>query len=118
MSELKIQNAKITSTMLGVEDHGIFTCMLYLDYGGAGQGAGGYAMDTPKNIGDKTVRVGTIFGMQLIIEVLRVVGVSKWEDLPGKHVRASASYDKVVAIGNVLRDDWLNFSDLAARYKD
>ena len=33
---MEIKNAKIESTMLGTEDHGIMTCYLYLDYGDKG----------------------------------------------------------------------------------
>ena len=40
MRESSQANAKITSTHLGQEDHGIFTAWLQLDYGGSGQGFG------------------------------------------------------------------------------
>ena len=41
----EIKNAIITGTYLGIEDHGILTFWLYLDYGGSGQGFGGYQLD-------------------------------------------------------------------------
>ena len=41
-------NARITSTMLGIEDHGILTCMLHLQQEGCGQAFGGYRLDAPK----------------------------------------------------------------------
>ena len=40
----EIKNAIITGTYLGIEDHGILTFWLYLDYGGSGQGFGGYQL--------------------------------------------------------------------------
>ena len=103
MSERQIVNARIRSTHLGYEDHGIFTFLLDLDYGGAGQGFGTYALDEH----DGKRRVGTASGMGIIIEILKVVGVEKWEDLPGKYVRADAEHIKVHGIGNVLEDKWL-----------
>jgi hypothetical protein len=104
------QNAKITSTMLGVEDHGILTCFLYLDYGGTCQGFGGYGMDAY----DGKRRVGVAYGMEFIAEVLRTVGVGKWEDLPGKHVRAVANHSKVERIGHIIKDVWFD-PELLAR---
>jgi len=111
------QNALIESTMLGVEGHGIFTFMLKLKYDCAGQGPGGYALDTPikKANGDFDRRVGTAAGMDMLMEILRVVGVSKWEALPGKVIRVRAEHAKVHAIGNVLKDDWLVFEDMWKR---
>lgn len=47
-----MKNAKITHTMLGTEDHGIFTFMLHVDYDGSGQGIGGYALDEPRKGSD------------------------------------------------------------------
>jgi hypothetical protein len=46
--EIETKNAQIVDTMLGTEDHGIFSFSLNLDYGNSGQNAGGYALDTPK----------------------------------------------------------------------
>jgi len=107
---METKNAKITSTMLGIEDHGILSFYLYLDYGGSGQGAGGYSLDTPIKTGNTFLRrVGTAEGLSLIMEILEIVGVGKWEDLPGKYIRVQADQAKVHAIGNVIKDKWLNF---------
>ncbi|HEM6454695.1 TPA: hypothetical protein U2D46_000501, partial [Streptococcus suis] len=40
-----------------------------------------------------------------------VVGVSTWEDLPGKHIRIESDGfgDRVTKIGNLIKDDWLDF---------
>jgi len=104
---METKNAKITSTMLGIEDHGIMSFMLYLDYGVSVQKAGGYVLDTP--IKNFTRRIGTAEGMSLIMEIMKIVGVEKWEDLPGKHIRVKAERNKVHAIGNYLKDEWLDF---------
>ena len=95
---IEIINAKIESTFLGFEDHGLFTFYLNLAYGGSGgQSAGGYFI------------VGKFYS--LIPKILKIVGVEKWEDLPGKHIRVRAEHGKVHEIGNVLEDKWLNFKE-------
>lgn len=121
--EIETKNAKITGTMLGVEDHGILSFMLYLDYGGSGQGAGGYCLDTPtkKPDGSFNRRVGTAAGMELIARILRVVGVEKWEDLPGQVIRVQATQNKIRAIGHFLKDEpknWLNFEEFFRGVKE
>jgi len=113
MSESEIKNAVIESTMLGVEDRGIFSFSLTLNYGGSGQGAGGYVLDKPikdKN-GTFIKREATSLAGKLIMKILDVVGVEKWEDLKGQHIKVRASWDSVYAIGNFLEDKWLDFEE-------
>lgn len=105
------RNARIASTMLGVEDHGILTCMLHLECGGVGQGFGGYTFDEYGE-NDKA-RHGVAFGMEFIRRVLKVVGVQKWEDLPGKYIRADADNSKVYRIGHITEDKWFDPQELA-----
>jgi hypothetical protein len=109
-----IRNAKITCTMLGYEDHGILTCYLYLDYGGGGQGFGGYAFD--EWIDNAGARIGSPYGIEFIANVLKVTDVEKWEDLPGKFIRVEQSHNKVHRIGNVLLDHWFDPEDLAKKH--
>lgn len=112
MNNNEIINAKITGTMLGLEDHGIFTSYLYLDYEkGMSQGFGGYVL------GDK-------YGSYYIKEILRVVGVEKWEDLKGKHIRVKRDLAQpsgwgysIKAIGNILEDIWFDPKQLAEDLK-
>lgn len=96
--------AKIKSTMLGYEDHGIFTVWLTLDYGSSGQGAGGWALDTPlKDEDDKFIkRVGTAQGLDFIIGVMRACGVQKWEDIAGRTVIALSEGDEGSWGGTVI----------------
>lgn len=102
-----IQNAKIESTMLGYEGHGIMTFYLYLDYGGSGQGFGGYALDAYDQ--RKKKRVGHKSFGEAVAEILRVVGVEKWEDLKGQFVRVEYPEgwnQTITGIGHVLEDKW------------
>ena len=105
------RNAVIEGTMLGLEDHGIMSFYLYVDYGGSRQGAGGYALDSPvkDSEGHFLRREGTALGMALIVRILEVVGVDKWEDLKGKSIRVRADDSKVYEVGHLLKDNWLNF---------
>jgi hypothetical protein len=97
--DIEIKNAKIESTMLGFEDHGIFTCFLQLDYGGGGQGFGGYTL-------------GGKYGSDFIKAILETVGVNEWEKLPGKHIRVKAERTKIHEIGNIIIDKWFNPSEI------
>ena len=118
---IETKNALITSTMLGIEDHGIMSFFLYLDYGDSGhQGAGGYCLDEPlKDRNGRFIRrVGSANGMDLIMKILEVVDVEKWEDLPSKHIRVKAEYTKVHAIGHITKDKWLDFDEFWSEMKE
>lgn len=111
MEELSIENARIESTFLGREDHGILTFFLQLEYKGAGQGFGNYGLDTYEET--KKRRIGTAFGMEAIAQVLQVVGVEKWEDLPGKYVRSEHNGTYIKRIGHITKDVWLDLKELS-----
>ena len=104
MSE-QIQNAKIKSTFLGVEDHGILTFWLYLEFDGSGQGFGGWALDgRPANgYGD---RVPTEGCGAIVAALLNTLGVDSWEKLPGQIVRVRGDHSGLSAIGHALKDRW------------
>lgn len=101
------RNAKIRSTTLGYEDHGILTCWLNLDYGNSGQSFGGYALDSPDK--DKTdhSRKSDARAMDFLAAILKTVGVDTWEKLPGQYIRVRADHYQVESIGNLLEDKWL-----------
>lgn len=106
---METRNAKIESTFLGVDDHGIMTFWLNLDYGGSGQGAGGWCLDEYKKKIDK--RGGGARSMELIMRILSTVGVDTWEELPGKYIKAKCDMGKVYGICSALGDKWLMFDD-------
>lgn len=82
------KNALIDSTMLGFEDHGIFTFSLGLDYGGTHQGAGLLCLSG----GDPTTYMES--GIELLAATLKVVGVEQWEKLKGRSVVALFDTDE------------------------
>ncbi|NIQ78453.1 MAG: hypothetical protein GTN93_10245 [Anaerolineae bacterium] len=88
--------------------------MIDLDYGGSGQGFGGYGFDNPKNPGKYDgKRIGTAYGCEFIRRLLDTLEVEKWEDLPGTHVRADSEMTKVYRIGHILKDKWFDPQELA-----
>lgn len=102
----KIENAVITGTMLGLEGHGIMSSFIYLDFDGGGVGFGGYVL-------------GGESGIAYIEEILNVVGVEKWEDLKGKHVRVDSEGigGKALGIGNIIKDKWLYHEEFFKKYE-
>jgi hypothetical protein len=103
-----IINARITGTKLGYEDHGILTFWLSLDYGGSGQGFGGYALDSYDK--EKDCRKHSKYAGVCIEKILKVVGVDNWEDMKGKYVRAdidgeASLGDLIKGIIHILDDD-------------
>lgn len=93
-------NAKIKSTMLGIEDHGIMTCFLMLEQEGAGQGFGGYRLDAPK---DANSPMGTFW----VKRILETVGVRTWEELPGKFIRVDGEdFGEIRGIGHITNNKW------------
>lgn len=119
---MTIRNAKITSTMLGVEDHGIMTFFLTVEWQGGGVGIGGYALDGPdpanKDAGfGAKARVGYGHGYQAIRRVLEIVGVDTWEKLRGQYCRIDDDGPgaRVSKIGNLMKDEWF---DLATYMKE
>lgn len=105
---MEIRNAQITGTMLGREDHGIFTFMIDIRFGGSSCGIGGYALD--EFDASQCCRVFRAESMEAISRILDTVGVDSWEDLKGKYIRIvdngwGASID---TIGNLMEERWFN----------
>lgn len=80
--------AKIRATFLGIEDHGIFTSVLDLDYGGSGQGAGTLCLDyNDRELGQRVESVpGAVH--RWVLGCLRACGVDQWEKVVGRTVIA------------------------------
>lgn len=106
---MEIKNAKIESTMLGFEDHGIFTFFLHLKLDHYNQGFGGCGLDEYNKFTKK--RVATKLTGQVIMEICTLFG--SWESLPGTHVRVKTENNRLIEIGHIIEDRWLNVSELA-----
>lgn len=109
---IETKNAKILSTMLGKEDHGIMTFSLTMEFEGGVQGFGGCTLDT---INEKKKRVGAAYGMQLIMELLDTLDCPTWEDLEGKLVRIKADRSRIYSIGHIMKERWLDIDEFFKR---
>lgn len=111
---MTIKNAKIASTMLGREEHGIMTFMIFVDFYEGCCGIGDYALDAyDKNT---ECRVYSGKGLEAISQILEVVGVDTWEDLPGSYIRVKYQGwgSTVDEIGNLMEEKWFNIKDFFA----
>ena len=105
----EILNARITKTELG-EDHGCLTAHIVVEGDAWGCGYGGYVLDRwcaePGKYESRD-------GYGAIIELMKTVGVESWEELKGKYVRVKldGSLGRVVAVGNLLKDQWFSFKE-------
>ena len=102
--EFEIRNAIIKSTQITNSDHGCLTIWLNLDYGGSGQGFGGFSLYNPKQ---NSKNYAGLF----IWRVLEVVDVTSWEHLVGKTIRVKSKHSEINAIGHVIEDSWFNPSE-------
>jgi hypothetical protein len=114
---MEIKNAKIKSTSIEIEDHGFLTAWLHLDYGGSGQGFGGYALgrSTKKEIAEPRKDNSGIFAAAFLREIMETVGVYKWDELVGKTIRVKYLnfHSPIIAIGNIIEDRWFDPKALA-----
>lgn len=102
-----IKNAIIKSTTLGREDHGIMTFFITIQgEKGTCVAIGGY----DPNIETRVFRPES---MEIISEILRVVGVDSWEKLPGKYIRFEDNDwgSTVTKIGNIIDDKWIDIKE-------
>lgn len=103
---MEIRNAIIESATLNDGDMGLLTAWVILDYGGCGQGFGGYSLYLPKSFTHH--RVESVAG-HFIWRVMEVAGVKRWEELKGKTIRARIGINgKIQAIGHIVKDDWFD----------
>lgn len=109
MSMIEEKNAIIESAIITTKDRGLLSAWLHLDYGGSGQGFGGYALYLPKSYTHHNKNAG--YAGHFIWRVMEIAGVENWSDLKGKTIRVRAVHDKVIEIGHIVKDDWFNPSD-------
>ncbi len=103
---MEVKNAVIKSVSLTTADHGCLSAWLHLDYGGSGQGFGGYALYLPSDWKHHTGQSAA--AGHFITRCLQVAGVEEWKDLVGKTIRVKANLRGIEAIGHILKEDWFN----------
>jgi hypothetical protein len=101
--EYEIKNAIIESAEITCGDRGFLDCWLHLNYGGCGQGFGGYVLYVPKSF--KHFKLESVAG-HFLFRVMEIAGVTDWSKLKGKTIRAKANHCGIRAIGHIVNDDW------------
>jgi hypothetical protein len=100
----KIKNAIVESVTIDDAERGVLNAWLHLDYGGSGQGFGGYALYMPKGFKNHDAKSG--YAGHFIWRCMEIAGVTKWEKIAGKAIRAKIEDGLVVAVGHITKDDW------------
>lgn len=105
-----IENAKITSVDLSMGDHSCLTSSIVLKGAGWGCSYGGYCLGhgylgAPDDFFD-----GSPQGIEYIERIMDVVGVGRFNDLPGKYVRVATKGwgSPIKIIGNIINDKWFD----------
>lgn len=111
----EIENAMIEDVDLSMADYGVFSLSLVLKGSGWGCVYGGYVIGSGYLGADEFE--GSAKGMESIMRIMDVVGVSKFNDMKGRIVRVAVKGlgSSVKIIGNVLKDNWF---DIDSFFKD
>jgi hypothetical protein len=107
---IETKNAIIQSAEITNDDHGLLSAWVSLDYGGSGQGFGGFSLYLPKSFKHHNLK-GPNYAGHFIWRVMEVAGVEKWSQLKGKTIRVQCEHSGVQAIGHIVKDDWFNPSE-------
>ena len=108
----KIENAQIKSVDLSMEDHGCLTMNMVLEGDGWGVCYGEICLGKGY-VGAKSFE-GSAKGLEYIMRIMDVVGVSKFQSLNGKYVRVAVKGlgSTVKIIGNIINDKWFDPDEL------
>lgn len=93
---METNNARITDTFIGVEDHGILTFLIALEVDeGWCVSFGGY--DCSGEFLSESIR-----------QILATLEVDSWEKLKGQYVRVVCNESSVDRIGHIMKSKWYN----------
>ena len=104
-----VQNAKITNVSLNTKDYGCLTLAMTLEGCGWGVVYGGYCLG--KGYLGAEEFEGSTKGMEAIMRIMNVVGVSDLLDMKDKYVRVATKGwgSTVKIIGNIINDIWFDY---------
>ena len=104
----EILNAQIKNVSI-YYDHGILTFGIAVDISdGTACVIGGYVLDEYNK--DTKKRQCCAYSIDLLTQIMKVVGVSKWEDCKGKYIRVVSNGlgRSIIKIGNLMKNEWLD----------
>ena len=101
----EIENAKITDVYFGLEDHGCLTLYLTLEGAGWGCSYGGWNLAGPHAAG-------------CIKELLITLDEMDLYKLNNKVVRCKFEDQKVIAVGDIIKNKWFSFKDYFEQFED
>ena len=107
----EICNAKIYEVTLTMADHGCLTFYIFIEGKSFGCGIGGYWIGHGYLGSDHFDGLGK--GLEVMMKIMNVVGVEKWEDLKGKYVRFvdPGLGGSVTKIGNIIENKWVDIKE-------
>ncbi len=98
-----IGNAVIGDVFFGLEDHGLLTCVISVDYGGSGQGFGNYMLGN-KDL--KTTLKQPNYAGAFVVGVLRTLEKEDLGKLSGTPVRVKRENGLILGLGHFIKDKW------------
>ena len=106
MSDYVERNAIIKHADLFIEDHGLLTIFLTLEFDGSGQGFGGYALYADREFKNGRLERSSNHCGHFVWRCLEIAGVQRWHDLVGKTIRVRQCNRDIEAIGHIVKNDW------------
>lgn len=108
----EICNAKISKVTLTMADHGCLTFYIFIEGKGFGCGIGGYCIGHGY-LGSDHFDASSGKGLEVMMKIMDVVGVERWEDLEGKYLRFvdPGLGGTITKIGNLIDDKWINIKE-------
>lgn len=106
----RIENARIDSVDLSMEEHGCLTLIMEIEGNGFGCVYGGYYLgrgfvDAPEECFE-----GSALGIESIIRIMDTVGSGTFAGMTGKYIRCATNGvgGCIKIIGNIIRDKWFD----------
>lgn len=116
-----LENALIKNVSLSSTDYCCLTLNMNLEGGGWVCSYGGYCLGKIyPNSYEKDTYEGSAAGMEAIMRIMDVVGVSHLEDMQGKYVRVATKGcgSTIKIIGNIVSDRWFDYETFFADEKE
>ena len=88
-------------------DRCILGVWLSVNYGGSGQGFGGYALYLPKSFSHH--KLESVAG-HFLYRCMEIAEVDDWDKMKGRtiRVRKEDEFGRIVAIGHIVKNDWFD----------